>query len=84
MRRVCALIPLALLIAAGCSGGDGDPGNVKIAEQASAAAPKSAADLPANMPPEAKKGAEASIGQGKAIQEHMDKQAEAMRKARGN
>ncbi len=60
-----ALLSLTALLCVGCSG-SGDPGNVDVAQKASAAAPKAVADLPQNMPPEARTGAAAGIGQADA------------------
>ena len=80
MRRLFALLPLAFF-AVGCSGGDGDSGDVAAANKASAEAPKSAADLPASMTSEQRASAEAGIGQQQAMKEQMDKQAAAMKAA---
>lgn len=65
----------------GC-GSSGDAGDVEKAQAASAAAPKSTADLSADMPDNAKRGAAAAIQQNQAQKEQMDAQAQAMRQAR--
>ena len=87
MRGVCTmmktLLPFALalvaLAAVGCGSG-GDSGDVEAAKKAAAAVPKKVEDLPANMPPEARRGAEAGIKQA-AEMEKMQQQQEAARKA---
>ncbi|MCW5942985.1 MAG: hypothetical protein KIS66_12180 [Fimbriimonadaceae bacterium] len=76
------LVPFLIgcaLVLAGCSGSD--QGDVKKAEEAAARAPKSVDQLPADMPPEAKRGAEAAMGQQQAMKQQMDAQAEAMKRA---
>lgn len=77
---ILAVVPLGILLA-GCSGA-GDSGDVAAAEAAAKRAPKSAADLPAGMPDEAKRQAENAMKAGQAQQQQMDAQAEAMKKAR--
>ncbi len=82
MRKLLAFLPLAL-VAAGCSGGDEDPNAVQKAADASAAMPKKPEDLPADMPPVARRQAEAAMAQSAAQREMMEKQAEGMKAARG-
>lgn len=67
-------------ILAGCSGG-GDPGDVETAKKAAEAAPKSVDQLPADMPPEARRAAEAAMGQKAAMSEQMSKENEARKRA---
>jgi hypothetical protein len=74
------LIPVGLLLAiftVACNKG-GESGDVDLAKKASAEAPKSEAQLPANMPPEARRSAGAAIAQ----QQAMAQQAEAQNRAR--
>ncbi len=77
------LFPFALALVAfaavGCGSG-GDSGDVEAAKKAAAAAPKKIEDLPANMPPEARRGAEAGIKQAQAMAAQQAQQ-EAARKA---
>lgn len=79
MKTTLLLLIGASLALAGCSGSD--RGDVKAAEEAAARAPKSVDQLPADMPPEAKRGAAAAMGQQQAMQQQMDAQAEAMKRA---
>ncbi len=85
MRCLRSLIPvwigLTLVVGLGCRGSS-DSGDVARAEAAAAAAPKTVDELPADMPPEAKRGAAAAMGQSQAMQQQMDAQAEAMKRAR--
>lgn len=67
----------------GCNSA-GDSGDVEAAEAAAAAAPKTAAELSPDMPPEARRTAEAAIQQNNAQKAQMDAQAEAMKRARAN
>ncbi len=76
-----ALVALALVGGFGCRGSS-DSGDVARAEAAAAAAPKSVEELPADMPPEAKRGAAAAMGQSQAMQQQMDAHADAMKRAR--
>lgn len=81
MRRLLPLLPLALL-AAGCTGGEAtDSGNVTAAQQAAAAMPKTAADLPKDMPPAARKSAEGAMKANTAMGAQQNAQMEAMKKA---
>ena len=77
MKKLLPFASLLVLFTVGCNGG-GDSGDVEAAKKAAAATPKTAAELPANMPPEARRGAEAGIAQ----QEAMRKQEEAANAAR--
>lgn len=79
MKTACPLLIGFALALTGCSGSD--RGDVKAAEEAAARAPKSVEQLPADMPPEARRGAEAGMGQQQAMQQQMNAQAEAMRRA---
>ena len=72
MMKYLLFVPLALLTITGCSGG-GDNGDVAAAENAAKLAPKSKEDLPASMPPQAQKSAEAAMGAQKAMADQMAK-----------
>ncbi len=82
MRKPLLLTGLLLFAVALSGCGEGDAGDVEKANAASAAMPKSAADLPSDMPPEAKRAAESAMKQNEAQKQSMDAQAEAMRRAR--
>jgi PBP1b-binding outer membrane lipoprotein LpoB len=81
MSRLLLAILASGLVLAGCSGG-ADRGDVAAAEKAAAAAPKSEADLPQDMPEQARRQAAAAMQQAQALQQQGDAQAEAMRRAR--
>jgi len=81
MPRLLLVILASGLVLGGCSGG-ADRGDVAAAERAAAAAPKSAADLPQEMPPQARRQADAAIQQSQAMKQQGDAQAEAMKRAR--
>lgn len=81
MMRNLLLGLVGLVTIAGCSS-SGDPGNVEAAEAAAKAMPKSVDELPANMPPEARKSAEGAILQQQAREKQANAQAEAMKRAR--
>lgn len=81
MMRAIIVISIAIGgVLAGCSGG-GDPGDVDAAKKAADAAPKSVDQLPADMPPEARRAAEAAMGQKSAMSEQMAKENEARKRA---
>jgi len=77
-------IAFVTLVAAALIGCDnsGSAGDVKSAEAAAKAAPRSVEQLPQDMPPEARRAAEAAMGQSQAAQAQMNAQAEAMKNAR--
>jgi Tfp pilus assembly protein PilP len=77
MRRFLGLA--AILAMVGCE--TDDRGDVAAAEKAARNAPTSVDQLPPDMPPEARRQAEAAMKQREAMQQHMDQQAEAMKKA---
>lgn len=77
MKKLLLILPA--MLAFGCSGSN--DGDVEAAQKASAAAPKSVNDLPADMPEGAKASAGAAIQQGQAMQEQMSAQAAARSRA---
>lgn len=86
MLRTLGFFTLTFVVVvslAGCSGSD-DRGDIATAQKATEAAPKSDSDLPTSMPAEARRGASAAIAQQQAMQQQMNAQAEAMRKARAS
>ncbi|MDR3692907.1 MAG: hypothetical protein P4L46_26240 [Fimbriimonas sp.] len=66
MKRILILL---LVAAVGCVGCSQDKGDVDTARKAALAAPKSAADLPASMPKDARASAAAAMGQAQAAQQ---------------
>lgn len=81
MIRPILVVSLAIGgVLAGCSG-TGDAGDVELAKKASESAPKSVDQLPADMPPEARRAAEAAMGQKSAMSEQMAKENEARKRA---
>jgi hypothetical protein len=62
-----ALAGIGLVILAGC--GEAPSADPVIGKKTAEAAPKSAKELPASMPPEARASAAAAIGQAKAQQD---------------
>lgn len=70
-----ALALTLLAFAVGCS--QIDSGNVKEAEAAAAAAPKSVDQLPKDMPPEARAQAAGAMAAAQAMQKQMEAQAAA-------
>lgn len=77
MKFVLPLIALAGLLV-GCS--KDETGDVEAAKKAAEAAPKTEAQLPANMPPEAKRAAMGGMG----AQQAMAQQAQQQNQARMN
>ena len=77
MKKLLPFSIVLALCAIGCKGG-GDSGDVDAAAKASAAAPKTVDQLPADMPPEAKRAAAGAMAQ----QQAMAQQADAQNRAR--
>jgi PBP1b-binding outer membrane lipoprotein LpoB len=80
MMKLLSALLISSAVLVGCSS-SGDPGDVEKAAQAAQAAPKTADQLPADMPPQAKQQAEAAMQQGQAMAQQMNAQGEAMKKA---
>jgi PBP1b-binding outer membrane lipoprotein LpoB len=78
MMKTLSAALLASFVLLGCS--QSDPGDPELAKKAAEAAPKTVEQLPADMPPEAKRQAEGAMKQKEAMQSQMDAQAEAMKK----
>lgn len=78
MRTILLLLIAACLLA-GCS--QADSGNVEAAKAAAQAAPRSVDELPADMPPEAKRSAGAAISQGQQMEAKMNAENEARARA---
>lgn len=74
------LFLLGALLVTGCSSSS-DPGDVETAKKASESVAKTPEQLPANMPPEARKAAEGAIGQRKAQESMMNERMNAMKEA---
>lgn len=70
---------IAVCLLAGCT--QADSGDVEAAKAAAQSAPKSADELPANMPPEAKRSAAAAISQGQEMEAKMNAENEARARA---
>ncbi len=70
-KMIVGRLALACLVTCVCIGCSGEPEPVDTpqARKAAQAAPKSTSELPASMPPEAKAGAAAAMGQAKVIQD---------------
>lgn len=71
MMRTLLPVGMALVVLAGCSPVE-DAGNVQGATQAASVAPKTIDQLPKDMPPEARRGAQAAMGQAQAVQQQAN------------
>lgn len=79
MKRLIILTILATGLVAGCS--SNDSGDVEAANKAAAQAPKSADQLPTDMPPEARKQAESAIAQQQAMSQQANTENDARMRA---
>ena len=78
MRLFISFLIAACLLT-GCN--QADSGDVEAAKAAAQNAPKSADELPADMPPEAKRRAAAAISQGQEMEAKMNAENEARARA---
>ena len=76
---------IAALVGASLAGCSGSSEPVADSKGSTTGAPvMDPSKLPANMPPEARKSAEAAIGQSNAMNAQMDAEAAAMKRAQAN